>query len=27
VRLADQSAKTGQPKRTDDTGTYGDLNF
>ena len=27
VCLADQSAKTRQPKRTDDTGTHGDLNF
>ena len=27
VRLADQSAKTRQPKKIDDTGTYGEPNF
>ena len=27
VRLADQSAKTRQPKKIDDTGTYVDLKF
>jgi hypothetical protein len=27
VRLADQSAKTCQPKKIDDTGTYVDLKF
>ena len=27
VRLADQSAKSSLPKKIDDTGTYGELNF
>ena len=27
VRLADQSAKSSQPKKIDDTGTYGEPNF
>jgi hypothetical protein len=27
VRLADQSAKSSQPKKIDDTGAYGEPNF